>query len=95
MGHARAEHNRRADGGLPDCELRAVSPVCPAGEPERRLAADIAAGLREPDVTARALACLPLYEALSTRKLNTGALSPAQTAERIEGLFDPEWRNLQ
>lgn len=81
--------------GLPDCELRAVSLVCPAKELERRLALDIAAGLREPDVMARALAYLPLYEALSTRKLNTGALSPEETAERIEGLFNSEWRNLQ
>lgn len=79
--------------GLPDCELRAVSLVCPAGELERRLSLDIAAGLREPDVMERSLAYLPLYEALGTRKLDTGALSPTETAERIEGLFNSEWRN--
>lgn len=81
--------------GLPDCELRAVSLICPAGELERRLSLDIAAGLREPDVTERSLAYLPLYEALGTRKLDTGALSPAETAERIEDLFNSEWRNSQ
>lgn len=81
--------------GLPDCELRAVSLVCPAQELERRLARDIAAGLREPDVTARALAYLPLYSRLRTARLDTGALSPAETAERIEGLFDSERRNVQ
>lgn len=79
--------------GLPDCELRAVSLICPAVELERRLSLDIAAGLREPDVTERSLAYLPLYEALGTRKLDTGALSPTETAERIEGLFNSEWRN--
>lgn len=49
----------------------------------QRIQADVAAGLRQPDVLERSLARLPLYDALPTVKLDTTGLTPRQAAERI------------
>lgn len=51
-----------------------------------RLRADIDAGLREEGVIARSLERLPLYEKLSTVKIDTSGLSAAQAAEKVKAL---------
>lgn len=48
-----------------------------------RLAGDIRAGRRTPDVTERSLRRLPLYAALDTRKIDVSPLSPEETAAEI------------
>ncbi len=60
-----------------------VSLLCAPDELRRRIAGDVAAGLRQADVFDRAMAYLPLYDALATRKLDTTALSPAEAAAEI------------
>lgn len=80
---------------LPACETIAVSLLCAEAELRRRLERDIAAGLREPDVLERAAAYLPLYSALRSFKLDTTCLSPEETAEAIESIYNTEWRNIQ
>ena len=80
---------------LPDCETIAVSLLCAEAELRRRLERDIAAGLREPDVLERAAAYLPLYAGLRSFKLDTTRLSPEETAEAIESIYNTEWRNIQ
>lgn len=54
-----------------DCRVRAVSLVCDEDTLRARLEKDIRAGIRTADVTARSLRYLPLYAALSTRKIDT------------------------
>lgn len=69
--------------GLPDCRVLAFSLICNEPELERRIRKDEASGRRAPGTFERARACLPLYAGLSTVKLDTSALSAAETAERI------------
>lgn len=51
-----------------------------------RLEGDVAAGLRTPDVIARSLAYLPLYETLDTVKVSTDGLTAAEVADRIAAM---------
>ena len=48
-----------------------------------RLEKDIHAHLREPDVIARSLDKLPLYDRMKTIKIDTASLTPRQVADRI------------
>lgn len=57
--------------------------ICAPDELRRRITCDVNAGVRQPDALPRALAYLPFYDALSTHKLDTTALSPAETAAKI------------
>ena len=50
---------------------------------QERLERDIFAGKRTPDVIARSLSYLPLYQALDTEKLSTDALTAAEAARMI------------
>lgn len=74
----------RADLPLPP-GWRAVwlSLTCSPEALTARIGADVAAGKRAPDVAERALAYLPLYDRLDTRKLDTTHLSPHQAAEAV------------
>ena len=74
--------------GLPDCEVRAVSLTCSAGELCRRLDGDVLAGLREAGVSLRALSYLPLYPLPGTVELDTTGLSPREAARKIMELED-------
>lgn len=67
----------------PSVRMVRVSLLCAPDELRRRIAGDVAAGLRQADVPGRAMAYLPLYDALSTRKLDTTGLSPAEAAAEI------------
>lgn len=68
---------------LDACRVRAVSLVCSEEALRHRLERDIRDGKRLPDVIKRSMDYLPLYCGLSTRRLDTTSLTPAQTAERI------------
>ena len=70
------------------CQVRTVSLVCSEEELRRRLGKDVSDGLRQPDVIARSLASLPLYQTLGTEKVDTSHLSLAQAAERIASLHE-------
>jgi hypothetical protein len=48
-----------------------------------RLSHDIAEGKREPDIIARSVASIPLYDALDTVKIDVSTISPADAAKRI------------
>ena len=63
-----------------ECEVRAFSLVCTEEELRRRLGKDVADGTRQPDVVARSLSRLPLYDKLSTERVDTTGLAPAQVA---------------
>ena len=68
---------------LDDVQVVAVSLVCTPDALAARIGRDVAAGLREPDVLARSLARLPLYDELHTAKLDTTRLTPQETARAI------------
>ncbi|MBQ8554787.1 MAG: AAA family ATPase [Clostridia bacterium] len=65
-----------------------VSLVCTSDALAARLHTDIAAGLRDHGCLERALAYLPLYDALQTYKLDVTHLSPAEAAKRITNIED-------
>ena len=44
---------------------------------------DIAGGKREPDIIARSVAAIPLYDALDTVKIDVSTISPADAAKLI------------
>ena len=71
---------------LSHCRLRAVSLVCDAGTLRGRLEKDVALGVREGDIVERSLARLPLYQSLSTVKVDTTGKSPQEVAEEIAAL---------
>lgn len=60
-----------------------ISLVASPGELERRVAEDIARGLRGLGSVERCLARLPLYDALDTIKIDTTGHTPEETAEEI------------
>lgn len=68
---------------LTGVEVHALSLVCTPGQLEERLEKDVARGLREPDVVARSLQRLPLYDALDTWKVDTTGQTAEEVADRI------------
>ena len=60
-----------------------VSLICTPEVLMERIRRDIAAGLRDESTILRALSYLPLYDAVQSVKLDTTALSAAETAEKI------------
>jgi len=71
---------------LDGCKAHVLSLVCDAETLERRISGDIAAGLRTPNDLTRSLGRLPLYELLSTGKLDVSQLTPEETAQQILAL---------
>lgn len=63
--------------------VRAISLVCSPEALRARLARDVEAGLRQEDIIRRSVERLPLYEALSTEKLDVSGLSAEEAAEQI------------
>lgn len=66
--------------------LKCVSLVCTPQRLADRLRADVARGVREPDVIERSLARLPAYDRLLTVKLDVSEVTPEEAAERIRAL---------
>ena len=48
-----------------------------------RLGADVAAGIRQPDVIERSVACLPLYRAMDSTKIDVTYINAHQAAAEI------------
>lgn len=71
---------------MQNCLVKNISLVCSKRALEDRLRADIAAGLRSPDVLERSPARLSHYDSLRTQKLDATNLSPEETARRIQQL---------
>ena len=67
--------------------IHAISLICSEEALRTRLAGDIAAGIRQPDVIERSVERLPLYQNLNTVKIDTTALSPEEAAEKIKKLL--------
>ena len=55
----------------------------------RRVQADVDAGLRQEDAVARSLSYLPLYQELSSLKLDNSLLDVEETAAAIQALLRP------
>ncbi|MBS6447658.1 MAG: AAA family ATPase [Clostridiales bacterium] len=72
---------------LDGVSVSAFSLVCSETALRERLAGDVAAGLRTEDVIERSIPRLSLYEELDTVKVDTTALSPEETAERIKEML--------
>ena len=68
---------------LEGVEVQKFTLLCRPDTLRRRLEADAAAGLREPDAVERGLAYLPLYEKQDTDKIMTDNLTPEQVAEAV------------
>ncbi|MBR5868469.1 MAG: AAA family ATPase [Clostridia bacterium] len=71
---------------LHDVTVHKISLVATPEALTARLSGDIEKGLRSPDVIARSLARLPLYDRLSTRKIDTTDRSPEDIAREIQRL---------
>src|ERR1700733_13119141 len=66
-----------------DCTMHCFSLVTNKQSLSERLSRDIAGGKREPDIIARSVAAIPLYDALDTVKIDVSTISPADAAKRI------------
>lgn len=68
---------------LSGVEIKELSLVCTPVQLEQRLGMDVARGLREPDVVARSLERLPLYDTMDTRKVDTTGQTVAEVVQNI------------
>ena len=68
---------------LKDCSVKSVSLVCDAAHLTARLQRDVERGIRMPDVIGRSLSRVPLYEGLSTVKVDVSEMTAEQAAEAI------------
>ncbi|MCI8818699.1 MAG: AAA family ATPase [Oscillibacter sp.] len=69
-----------------DCRVQAVSLIASPEALAARIESDVRAGRREPGALERSLSYLPLYAILRTEKLDVSRLTPAEAAERLEGM---------
>lgn len=65
-----------------------VSLICTEQALRDRLIKDVVAGVRTPDVIARAVARLKLYTLVDSVKIDVTAISPEEAARRIRALAD-------
>ncbi len=68
------------------CDVKTVSMVCSGEALKSRLRKDVLSGLRKPDIIERSVLRLPLYNELSTVKVDVSALSPEEAADIIRAL---------
>jgi len=71
---------------LENCQVHAISLTCSKEALRVRLHSDIAAGLRTEDVIARSLSKLPMYETLSTQKIDTTNMTIDDVVEAIRNM---------
>ena len=69
---------------LKDVQVHTLSLVCTPEVLAQRLQKDVDAGLRQPDVIDRSLAYLPMYEPMTTEKVDTTDLTVEQIASHLE-----------
>ena len=77
IDHIRARLDTR------ECVVKTISLVCDKAALTKRLQNDIDRGIRRPDDIERSSGRIPLYEKLSTVKIDVSNLTPAETAEQI------------
>lgn len=65
------------------CRIHAISLTASSEALNERISKDCKAGIRTPDVIDRAIAYLPLYDALPTIKIDTTGTSPEEVADQI------------
>ena len=63
--------------------IHSISLICGEEALTARLQKDIDAGIRKPDIIARSVQRLPLYQKLDTQKIDVSNLTPMQTAQII------------
>lgn len=68
---------------LPDVSVYRFSLLISDKELRRRIEADINAGRRRIDSTAKSLAYNPAYSQMNTRKIDVSEITPQQAAEQI------------
>ena len=73
---------------LRDVRVVSVSIVCSEDALRQRLIRDVEAGRRTPDVIARSVQRLKLYDLLDTVKLDVSAMPPEEAAQRIRALAE-------
>ncbi|MBE6037782.1 MAG: nucleotide kinase [Anaerofustis stercorihominis] len=65
------------------CNVRCISLICGADSLAERLKKDIQKGIRSEDIIQRSLSYLPLYDKLTTEKINISNISPEDAANII------------
>lgn len=68
---------------IKNCKVHLISLVCSEQALKTRLSKDIDSGIRTEDVVGRSIARLPLYDKLSTCKLDVSSITPEEAAEHI------------
>lgn len=68
---------------LKECDVKVISLVCTPEVLSKRLIKDIEAGIRKPDILARSLKRISMYETLNTIKIDVSYYSPSETAALI------------
>lgn len=71
---------------LGSCRVTPISLVCSEQALVKRLKKDVDAGLRSPDVIARSVKRIPLYQRLNTLKIDVSELGPDEVAGLIATL---------
>lgn len=66
-----------------NCKIHSISLVCDKQALQTRLKKDVDAGIRTEDVIARSIERIPLYEKLSTIKVNVSKINAEQAADFI------------
>ncbi len=69
-----------------DCRIRCISLIADESSLRSRLSGDVAKGIRTMDVIERSVARLPLYQRLSTIKIDTSGKSVSMLADEIKAL---------
>ena len=67
-------------------EVKVISLVCDKDSLAKRLEGDISAGIRQSDIIERSAARLPMYEAVSSEKIDISNITPEEAAEIIAGI---------
>lgn len=75
---------------LENCTVHAAALVCSEDALRQRLQKDIDTGLRQPDVSERSLARLPLYDKLAVRKIDVSEKSAEEIARALAELSVPK-----
>ena len=66
-----------------NCKVHSISLVCSEQALRARLRKDVDAGIRTEDVIRRSIERMPLYEKMSTYKVDVSKLTPEQVADFI------------
>ena len=69
-----------------NCAVKCISLIADESNLRKRLSADVERGIRSEDVIERSVARIPMYQALSTIKLDTNGKTVAMIANEIKQL---------